>query len=180
MNKADARREEMLEKLADHVLAHGLQGASLRPLAAAAGTSDRMLLHYFANKEELLTAILTLVNRRQVAMLDAAQAKDIPFESLLHLLAGMLKDPQVQPYLRLWLELAALAAGGEEPHRTVARKIGDDFYTWIAAALHVEREEDRQPMASLALVTLEGLVLLDALGLDDNIAAALQGLELRR
>lgn len=177
MSKADARREEMLEKLADHVLAHGLQGASLRPLAAAAGTSDRMLLHYFANKEALLTAILTLVNQRLVALLEAAHAEPMPMASLLHVLAGMLQDPQVRPFLRLWLELAALAAGGEEPHRAVARKICDDFYRWIAATLKVEHEKDRLPTASLALATLEGLVLLDALGMQDNIAAALRALK---
>lgn len=61
MRKADTRRQQILERLADHVLAHGMQAASLRPLAAAAGTSDRMLLHYFADKEELITATLALV-----------------------------------------------------------------------------------------------------------------------
>ena len=47
------RRGELLDRMAAHLLAHGLEGANLRPLARAAGTSDRMLLYYFADKEEL-------------------------------------------------------------------------------------------------------------------------------
>ena len=56
MTKPDSRRTEIVERLADHVLAHGLSASSLRPLAKAAGTSDRMLLYYFADKSEMMTA----------------------------------------------------------------------------------------------------------------------------
>ena len=35
MRKAELRKQLLLERMADHVLAHGLQAASLRPLAAA-------------------------------------------------------------------------------------------------------------------------------------------------
>lgn len=53
MSVRDTRRQAALERMADHVLAAGLRGASLRPLAQVAGTSDRMLLYYFTNKGEL-------------------------------------------------------------------------------------------------------------------------------
>ena len=43
MARIEDRRALLLGKLADHVLAHGLSASSLRPLAKAAGTSDRML-----------------------------------------------------------------------------------------------------------------------------------------
>ena len=42
-----ARRDELAEAATDYVLEHGLIGLSLRPLAAALGTSDRMLLYHF-------------------------------------------------------------------------------------------------------------------------------------
>ena len=69
MNTRDERREAAIERMADHVLAEGLAAATLRPLAAAAGTSDRMLLYYFADKDELLTATLARISaseRREV------------------------------------------------------------------------------------------------------------------
>jgi AcrR family transcriptional regulator len=53
MNKAD-----LLAAMAAHVRLMGLAGASLRPLAKAAGTSDRMLIYHFGTKAALLTALL--------------------------------------------------------------------------------------------------------------------------
>jgi AcrR family transcriptional regulator len=179
MKKTEIKRQAIIERLADHLLAHGMKGASLRPLAAAAGMSDRMLLHYFADKQEILTATLTLVTARLVGMLESARTEQMPFQVLLPQLAGMLKDPNIRPYLRLWLELAALAAGEEEDYRAIARQICDIFLSWIASALKVDREEERIPMASLTLATMEGLVLLDALGCDSQITSALEGLAIQ-
>jgi AcrR family transcriptional regulator len=54
------RRDELLESAADYVLQHGLIGMSLRPLAAALGTSDRMLLYHFTSRDQLVTSIVNL------------------------------------------------------------------------------------------------------------------------
>lgn len=178
MKRGELRRHELLERLADHLLAQGLQGASLRPLAAAVGTSDRMLLHYFADKEELLSATLELITRRLIVMLDAARAEPLPFHALLPLLTGMVKSPEIQPYLRLWIELLPLAAAGQEPFRSIARRISTAFHSWIAAALQVDREAERDPLAALTLMMIEGVVMFDALGDDTTPAAALDGLAL--
>jgi AcrR family transcriptional regulator len=51
---SDDRLSLLLDRLADYVLAHGLTASSLRPLARAAGTSDRMLLYYFADKDAVM------------------------------------------------------------------------------------------------------------------------------
>ena len=72
MTDRDTRRKAVLLRMADHLLATGLRGASLRPLAAAAGTSDRMLLYYFADKDELLAATLAEVAGRMLPLLEAA------------------------------------------------------------------------------------------------------------
>jgi len=52
--KPPMTRDSLLPLLAAHVLTHGLGQASLRPLARAAGTSDRMLLYHFGSKEALM------------------------------------------------------------------------------------------------------------------------------
>lgn len=178
MKKAEARRQLLIERMADHVLAHGLQAASLRPLAAAAGTSDRMLLHYFVDKEELLTATLTLVTQRLIAMLESARAEPMPFQSLLPQLAEMLKDARIRPYMRLWLELVTFAAGDKEPFRSIARQICSAFLTWIAAALSVQNEAERESLAALTLAIIEGLIIFDSLGDDAKRTAALAGVAL--
>ncbi|MBC8161828.1 MAG: TetR/AcrR family transcriptional regulator [Roseiflexaceae bacterium] len=175
MKKAESRRQQLLERMADHVLAHGLQGASLRPLAAAAGTSDRMLLHYFADKEALLTATLALVTQRLIAVLELSRADPMPFQRLLPHLAGTIKDARIQPYMRLWLELVTVAAVEKEPFRAIAQGICSSFLNWIAAALQVEPEQERAPLAALMLAILEGLIIFDALGDDATRTGALAG-----
>lgn len=176
MKKADIKRHTIIETIADFLLANGMKSASLRPMASALGTSDRMLLHYFKDKNELLTAVLLLIAQRLISMLDDARTEPMPYPTLMLALAATVEDPVVQPYLRLALELVALAAGGDEPAGVIARQIYEHFYNWIASVLKVDREEDREPLASLALATIEGMVLLNAIGLTDRITSALKGL----
>ena len=179
MKGRESRRLVVLERLADHVLQAGLQGASLRPLAAAAGTSDRMLLYYFADKDELLAATLGLLAQRLQALLDSSRTTAAPYEILLPGICATLDSPAIRPYMRLWLELAAFSARGEEPFRTVTVEICDGFLAWCAARLQVDREADRMSMAALLLGTVEGLLLLNAIGRRDTADAALRGAALR-
>lgn len=174
MNLAKTKREKLVEMLADHVLAHGLHTASLRPLAAAAGTSDRMLLHYFSDKADLLTAVLMRVSERLQALLHEAGLEPQPVDRLLPLLGSLLNDARVRPYLQLWLELAARATH-DELSRSIAKQIMSGFHRWMASLLIVRREDERESQASLVLATLEGLVLLDTLGMSSTVKSALEG-----
>src|SRR6266540_479096 len=63
MVRNTARREELAALATDYVLDRGL---SLRPLAAAIGTSDRMLLYHFAGKDDLVATVLRISNDRSV------------------------------------------------------------------------------------------------------------------
>src|ERR1700710_2333103 len=65
------RREELAEAATDYVLEHGLIGLSLRPLAAAVGTSDRMLLYHFSDKDDLVSTGLRVSNDRSVRAIRA-------------------------------------------------------------------------------------------------------------
>jgi hypothetical protein len=91
----------------------------------------------------------------------------------------MLKSPEIRPYLKLWLELAAYATGQNSFYRDTARQLCESFYHWVAASIAVRYEKDRAAVASLAFATMEGFVLLDAIGLDSHINTALQGLRQR-
>src|SRR5215208_7512748 len=58
------RREELAEAATDYAIEHGLIGLSLRPLAQALGTSDRMLLYHFRDKDDLVATILRSATSR--------------------------------------------------------------------------------------------------------------------
>jgi AcrR family transcriptional regulator len=175
MTIRDDRRRDALEHMADYVLREGLRGASLRPLAAAAGTSDRMLLYYFADKNDLIAATLHHVMARLGGLLGQTltPAALLPFCDLLPAIWKVVQSPALRPYNQLWLELAALAARGEEPFRAVAGRIADGFRDWMGARLKVDREQDRAPLAAALLTTIEGLVVLDAVGRGDAAAPVL-------
>jgi AcrR family transcriptional regulator len=59
-----AKRRDLLDQVREYMIRNGLAGLSLRPLARALGTSDRMLLYYFGTKERMVAEALALDERR--------------------------------------------------------------------------------------------------------------------
>lgn len=168
------RRAALLEALADHVLAHGLASASLRPLAKAAGTSDRMLLYYFTDKSDLIAAILETIAVRLTAMLAGATGAPQPFAALRATLLESLSSEAVWPYMRIWLEVAAGAARGDPLLTEVGARIGRGFLAWGEAQLLSASPADCRREAAQLLVFTEGALFLKSLGLEDITASALE------
>ena len=160
------RREAAIERMADHVLLEGLGAATLRPLAAAAGTSDRMLLYYFADKDELLSATLDRIATRMIVQLDDAIPVEPrrPFSDLLEQVWAAMDAESLQSFMPLWLELASGAARGLQPHRDVAGKIADGFLAWVRMRLQPGDDGEPSSLAALFLVAIEGMYLLKAAG----------------
>ncbi|MGW3949754.1 TetR/AcrR family transcriptional regulator [Streptomyces sp. NPDC004752] len=71
-SSASPRRTELLDACYAYLLEHGLLGLSLRPLAAATGTSPRVLLYLFGSKDELLRELLARARRDQMTLLATA------------------------------------------------------------------------------------------------------------
>ena len=169
MTNRDKRRLDAIERMADHLLLNGMNAASLRTLAAAAGTSDRMLLYYFADKEDLITATLGKIADRLTALLDGAIPieRQLLFADLLDAIWRIVGSPKLRPYMRLWLELAAAAARKEEPHTTIASGIMDGFVNWTGN--HVAREQgaSHEESTAMLLAVIEGALFLDAIGRRD-------------
>jgi AcrR family transcriptional regulator len=165
MTIREDRRQALLDPLADHLLKEGLGGAGLRGLAAASGTSDRMLLYYFADKDELLAAVLGHVAERLAALLEQAVpvVPPRPFATLLEEVWAAIRTPALQPSMRLWLEVAARAGRGEAPYRAIAGDIADHFTAWAAARLDAPKAS-RTEQAALLSAAVDGLALLAAVG----------------
>lgn len=170
---ASDRRHDLVQRIAAHLLEHGLEGASLRPMAAAAGTSDRMLLYYFPDREAVLAAALQHVAAEMAAGLEAVvPPTPLPFAELLARLHAAVRTPAFGRYMHLFLEIAARSARYEKPYRTIGEAIGRGFLAWAETRLAVTREQDRAPQAALLLATLDGLALLDSVGLTEEADGA--------
>ena len=59
-------KRELLDQVVAYLADHGLGDMSLRPMAAALGTSPNRLVHHFGSKQELLGAALAQATKIQV------------------------------------------------------------------------------------------------------------------
>jgi len=168
MGKVEDRRAAIIETLVDHVLANGLAATSLRPLAKAAGTSDRMLLYYFKDKDEIVRAILEQGALRLTHLLEKRKTPEpLPRQQLLVALVDILFADDLMPYMRLALEIASLAARGDPLYRLVGEQIERGFLAWAGAQLDCADDAERAVEAAQLLITLEGILFLKSVGLDD-------------
>src|SRR5690242_12416814 len=108
------RREELTEAATDYALDHALVGLTLQPLAEELGTSDRMLLYHFRDKDELVATILRTTNARSMAGIRALPAASDLREAVRTLWREISTGPQRQCQ-RLYVEAAALGLFGREP-----------------------------------------------------------------
>ena len=95
----------------DECLASGISDLSLRPLAAAVGTSARLLIYHFRSKEELLTLALEGVRHRINASVRELSAKEHPgsLAEFLPLFWNWAAQPSNRRYFRLIFEIGGLA-----------------------------------------------------------------------
>jgi AcrR family transcriptional regulator len=80
------RREVISEAVWQIVSEHGLDGLTLRAVAAAAGCTTGMVTHYFRDKKALLSHARSVMHRRMADRIDALPAQGSPRDTL-HLVA---------------------------------------------------------------------------------------------
>ncbi|HWD81742.1 MAG TPA: hypothetical protein VG497_22760 [Kribbella sp.] len=73
--RGEARRRELLDKVADDLGANGLVDFSLRRAARAAGTTHKVLLYHFDGPEDLLTQAVLQLRERRITRAVAAAAE---------------------------------------------------------------------------------------------------------
>ena len=154
-------RERILDACTDHALAHGLPDR-LAPLAAAAGTSTRMLIYHFETRDGLLREILREARRRQVtAFTDLIRPRPgEPYPTTLARAWPAISGPEGAPYLRMFGRLHDSAGGRLWPgfRRTATTD-------WLAPLEDGMRSIGRPEMATVALAVIRGLLMdLDATG----------------
>lgn len=104
---ASSRRDELLERAYHYALDHGVADISLRPLAAAVGSSPRVLLFLFGSKARLVQALLVRARRDELALLERARATSGGHRDPVALAAevwGWLAAPEHRALLKLWVE----------------------------------------------------------------------------
>ena len=163
-------RQELLDAAIEHVSEHGLTDLSLRSLAAALGTSHRMLIHHFGSKEGLWVAIVQEVERRQLAVL--ADLVPDPATSMADSMRSWwahISDPSLWPNERLFFEVYGQALGGNPAAGALLDGIVESWVgpTAEAAVAYGIPAEEARAFARLGLAVTRGL-LLDLLATEDR------------
>jgi AcrR family transcriptional regulator len=150
-------RDRLLAAAVSHALSAGISDLSLRELAAAIGTSHRMLIYHFGSRQGLLVAIAKAVEESErVSRVAAGMTEIDAWQSWKHL-----SDPKLWPQERLFFELYSLALLGRPGLEDFLDDIVECWVTPIAAAM-VEGGADPTSArvdARLGVAVVRGLIL---------------------
>jgi AcrR family transcriptional regulator len=159
---ASTPKERLLDAVVESALTDGIADKSLRAIAAAAGTSHRMLIHHFGSKEGLLVEVIRAVEARQRALF--AEWRVDPHGRLEDLGLAFwqhLRDPALAPQERLFFEVYGQALQGREWARSLLPGVVDDWIGPLAAMFAAlgESPATARVDARLAVAVTRGLLL---------------------
>ena len=158
---ASAREVELLDAAYRYVLVHGLGDLSLRPLAAAIGSSPRVLLYLFGSKDGLVRALLARARADERELLDRSPAGDLGEVAMQ--VWSWLAAGEHRALLILWVEAYARSLiEPDGPWAGFARESVTDWLALLTAA--GSAAGDGEP--SMVLAVLRG-ALLDLLATGD-------------
>jgi AcrR family transcriptional regulator len=168
--KGSVARKKLLDAAIEHIAANGISDLSLRELAAAIGTSHRMLIHHFGSKEGLWVEVIRAVEARQRAVLaDFIPDPSQPAADALRAWWRHISDPSLWPNERLFFEVYGQALQGRPGTTELLDGIVDD---WLGAGIEfgLARGLTRERAAAearLGVAVIRGL-LLDLLATGDR------------
>jgi AcrR family transcriptional regulator len=167
-------RERLLDACASYALEHGLPDR-MAPLAAAAGTSTRMLVYHFGTRDQLLREVLRRARRRQLEVF-GQMLRPRAGEPYLDTLARAwerMTGAEGRPYLRLFdqLHIAQLRDGAGRPLWPDFRRVATT--DWLGPLEEGLAGLGRPELATVVLATLRGLLMdLNATGDEARTARA--------
>src|SRR5262245_10463506 len=141
----------------EYLLENGIADASLRPMAAALGTSARILMFHFKSKEGLLQEVLEeLQSRLQASFVAMARSGR---QGMPPMMRFWLRATRAEnyPYLRLLYEAQIVAIQNPAVYGRYLKKSSAD---WHAISLQAMAKSVRSdPMAMLCIAVFDGLML---------------------
>lgn len=132
-----SRKQELLDALIRYLVRHGLADLSLRPMAAEAGTSARLLIFHFGSKEKLLAEVLNEMQARlQRSFSELLAANPPPRKApLLRIFWDWATTGENYDYHRLLYQLQMLAAHNPKVYGRYLKKISLSWLELIQPAL---------------------------------------------
>lgn len=180
--RGEARRRELLDKVADDLGVNGLVDFSLRRAARAAGTTHKVLLYHFDGPEDLLTQAVLQLRERRITRAVTAATEGPANRSLADRVHSM------WPGLigkESWVldQAIGLAMYDAARYADLARSASQQYLPALLSICPPAWPEQRKrEVAQLILATLRGFLIEwrtsgDAPGIESGFAALLRALE---
>jgi TetR/AcrR family transcriptional repressor of nem operon len=164
-----ATRDKLIRTALDQFAAHGYNATSVQAILQASGVNAGSLYYFFPTKQDLLIAVLDAYRDGIRPMLvDPAWAGVTdPIERVFALL-GRYRFALETTDCLYGCPIGSLALELHEPDPAVRERLAANFKGWIdvieecfvAAGDRLPRDVDRRALATLALATMEGGVML--------------------
>lgn len=158
---SDIRKRELRRAAFEVLQREGMAGATLEKVAAQAGASKGIVLHYFANKQELFEHAMREAN---AALRDAVVARlnhaKTPIERLEAIIEGNFEERFFQPSIcHAWLALCA-----EVPREPQLARIQKVIHArmrsnLMSALMHILPDDECEAVAFGITALIDGLWL---------------------
>ena len=174
-----APRQKLLDAAIEYVAQKGISDVSLRTLAAALGTSHRMLIHHFGSKEALWVDIVRTVEARQRELLaDILPDPEAPLADAMRDWWKHISDPALWPNERLFFEIYGQALQGRTHTTELLDGIVEDWLEPVTQInlslgipLNMARAHARLGVAVTRGLLLDLLATRDVAGVDGAMDA---------
>ena len=176
----EIRREEIVRAAMDVISERGFQDTRLADIAERAGTSAPAVLYHFKAKDEILDAVVSLVEDRFYEGVEATLEQEVgPLARLVHLLESAARDDdgeETATMWKMWLEIWTRAL--REPHAARTRQLLDRRWRAVLSETIAEGQRAGElpdtvvpDQVALMLASLmDGLAVQFALG-DPEVSA---------
>lgn len=153
------RRHELIGRALDYMVAHGVAGLTLRPLAGAIGTSARLLVYHFGSKDGLITAVMDEVRARAQRSFTEAVAGPGKgaAEGAMRTFWAWTVHPANVGYMRLLFEAQVLAIRDPARYGPYLEGTSGSWLELIEASLPPSKRN--RGVATLCTAVIDGLLL---------------------